>query len=48
MLKSRPVLGNMHLDDVFVFPSNVIGKYEDWPDNLHSVILAKRLVMCQQ
>ena len=30
----------MHPDDTNVFASNIIDKYENWPDNLHSMCLA--------
>ena len=40
MLKSLSTLEKMHPDDTNVFASNVIGKYKNRPDNLHSVCLA--------
>ena len=30
----------MHPDDTNIFASNIIDKYENWPDNLHSMCLA--------
>ena len=41
MLKSLSVLEKMHLDDTNVFASNIIDKYKNWPNNLHSVCLAE-------
>ena len=40
MLKSLSTLENMHPDDTNVFASNCIYKYENWPDDLHSLCLA--------
>ena len=40
MLKSFSTLEKMHPDDINVFASNIIDKYETRPDNLHSVCLA--------
>ena len=37
---SRKDLEKMHPDDTNVFASNIIDKYEDRPDNLHSMCLA--------
>ena len=39
MLKSKSILGKMHPGDTNVFASNV-DKYENWPDDLHSLCLA--------
>ena len=55
MLKSSSILENIHPDDTNVFTSNVIGKYENQPSNLHSMCLAdshpdisaKRQMICQ-
>ena len=41
MLKSLSTLEKMHLDDTNVFASNIIEKYKNWPNNLHSVCLAE-------
>ena len=38
MVKPLAILEKMHPDDIFA--SNIIGKYENQPDNLHSVNLA--------
>ena len=40
MLKSLSILEKMHPDDTDVFASNIIGKYENRPNNLHSMCLA--------
>ena len=40
MLKSLSTLEKMHPDDKNVFASNIFDKYENQPDNLHSVCLA--------
>ena len=40
MLKSLSILEKMHPDDTNVFASNIIDKYENRPDNLHSMCLA--------
>ena len=40
MLKSLSTLEKMHPDDTNVFTSNIIDKYENQLDNLHSVCLA--------
>ena len=40
MLKSLSILENMHPDDADVFPSNIIEKYKNRPDNLHSMCSA--------
>ena len=40
MLKSLSTLEKMHPDDTNVFASNIIDKYENWLDNLHSMCLA--------
>ena len=40
MLKSLSTLEKMHPDDTNVFASNVIDKYENGLDNLHSMCLA--------
>ena len=40
MLKSLSTLEKMHPDDTNVFASNIIDKYENQPDNLHSMCLA--------
>ena len=40
MLKSLPALEKMHPDDANVFASNITDKYENRPDNLHSICLA--------
>ena len=40
MLKSLSILEKMHPDDTNVFASNIIDKYENRPDNLHSICLA--------
>ena len=39
MLKSLSILEKMYLDDTNAFASNVIGKYENGPGNLHSMCL---------
>ena len=40
MLKSLSILEKMHPDHKKVFASNLIGKYENRPDDLHSLRLA--------
>ena len=40
MLKSFSVLEKMHPHNANVFASNIIDKYENRPDNLHSMCLA--------
>ena len=40
MLKSLSILEKMHPDDTNVFASNIIGKYENRPNNLQSLCLA--------
>ena len=40
MLKSLSTLEKVHPDDKNVFVSNIFDKYENQPDNLHSVCLA--------
>ena len=40
MLKSQSVLEKMHPEDTNVFASNIIDKYENRPDDLHSLCLA--------
>ena len=40
MLKSLSTLEKLHPDDENVFASNIFDKYENQPDNLHSVCLA--------
>ena len=40
MLKSLSVLEKMHPEDTNVFASNIIDKYENRPDDLHSLCLA--------
>ena len=40
MLKSLSNLEKMHRDDINVFACNIIDKYENRPDNLHSMCLA--------
>ena len=40
MLKSLSTLEKMHPDDTNVFTSNIIDKYENQLDNLHSMCLA--------
>ena len=40
LLKSLSTLEKMHPDDANVFASNIIDKYENRPDNLHSICLA--------
>ena len=40
MLKSLSILEKMHPDDADVFPSNIIEKYKNRPDNLHSMCSA--------
>ena len=40
MLKLLSVLGKNYLDDINVFAFNIIGKCENWPDNLQSMCLA--------
>ena len=40
MLKSLSVLEKMHPDNTNVFASNIIDKYENRPNNLHSVCLS--------
>ena len=40
MLKSQSILEKMHPEDTNMFPSNIIDKYENWPDDLHSLCLA--------
>ena len=37
MLKLLSILEKMHPDDTNVFASNIINKYENRPDNLHSM-----------
>ena len=39
MLKSLSILEKIHPDDTNVFASNIIDKYENWPDNLYSLCL---------
>ena len=39
MLKLLSILEKMHPDDTNVFASNMIDKYENQPDNLHSMCL---------
>ena len=40
MLKSLSVLEKMHNDDANMFASNIIEKYKNQLDNLHSICLA--------
>ena len=40
MFKSLSTLEKMHPDDTNVFASNIIGKYKNQPNNLHSMCLA--------
>ena len=40
LLKSLSTLQKMHPDDTNLFASNIIDKYENQPDNLHSICLA--------
>ena len=40
MLKSQSILEKMHPEDTNVFASNIIDKYENRPDDLHSLCLA--------
>ena len=40
MLKSLSILKKMHPDDTNVYASNIIDKYRNRPDNLHSMSLA--------
>ena len=40
MVKSLSTLETMHPDDTNIFASNIIGKYENQLDNLHSMCLA--------
>ena len=55
MLKSQSILEKMHPEDTNMFASNIIDKYENRPDDLHSLCLAdlhiimsaKNQVMCQ-
>ena len=40
MLKSLSILEKMHFEDTNKFTSNIIGKYENRPDDLHLLCLA--------
>ena len=40
MLKSQSILEKMHPEDANIFASNIIDKYENRPDDLHSLCLA--------
>ena len=40
MLKLQSVLKKIHREDTNVFASNIIDKYENRPDDLHSLCLA--------
>ena len=40
MLKLQSVLEKIHREDTNVFASNIIDKYENRPDDLHSLCLA--------
>ena len=40
MLKSQSILEKMHPEDANIFASNIIDKYENRPDDLHSLSLA--------
>ena len=40
MLKSLSILEKMNPDNTNIFASNIIDKYENQPDNLHSIYLA--------
>ena len=40
MLKSQSILEKMHPEDTNSFASNIIDKYENRPDDLHSLCLA--------